>query len=293
MSTKAQSAAVKPFLERLAEGVVVGDGAMGTMLYARGVFINRCFDELNLSNGALVKSVHDDYLDAGADMIETNTFGAHRFKLAPHGLESQVVKINREGARIAREAAHGRALVAGSIGPIGKPLQPFGNIAAEEALAAYQEQVQGLVEGGVDLFILETMPSLDQAKAALQAVRSLSPLPVIVSLTFNEDGTTFYGDRPEDVVRELEALSVPVIGANCSQGPQPMLETVQRMVAVAKSARISAMPNAGAPSFVDGRYVYLCTPEYMASYARRFIAAGVVPQQPPTSVTPAAMNRRA
>ena len=275
MSTKAQSAAVKPFLERLAEGVVVGDGAMGTMLYARGVFINRCFDELNLSNGALVKSVHDDYLDAGADMIETNTFGAHRFKLAPHGLESQVVKINREGARIAREAAHGRALVAGSIGPIGKPLQPFGNIAAEEALAAYQEQVQGLVEGGVDLFILETMPSLDQAKAALQAVRSLSPLPVIVSLTFNEDGTTFYGDRPEDVVRELEALSVPVIGANCSQGPQPMLETVQRMVAVAKSARISAMPNAGAPSFVDGRYVYLCTPEYMASYARRFIAAGV------------------
>ena len=275
MSTKAQSAAVKPFLERLAEGVVVGDGAMGTMLYARGVFINRCFDELNLSNGALVKSVHDDYLDAGADMIETNTFGAHRFKLAPHGLESQVVKINREGARIAREAAHGRALVAGSIGPIGKPLQPFGNIVAEEALAAYQEQVQGLVEGGVDLFILETMPSLDQAKAALQAVRSLSPLPVIVSLTFNEDGTTFYGDRPEDVVRELEALSVPVIGANCSQGPQPMLETVQRMVAVAKSARISAMPNAGAPSFVDGRYVYLCTPEYMASYARRFIAAGV------------------
>jgi methionine synthase I (cobalamin-dependent) len=129
VSTKAQSAAVKPFLERLAEGVVVGDGAMGTMLYARGVFINRCFDELNLSNGALVKSVHDDYLDAGADMIETNTFGAHRFKLAPHGLESQVVKINREGARIAREAAHGRALVAGSIGPIGKPLQPFGNIA--------------------------------------------------------------------------------------------------------------------------------------------------------------------
>jgi homocysteine S-methyltransferase len=275
MSAKAQSAAVKPFLERLAEGVVVGDGAMGTMLYARGVFINRCFDELNLSNAALVKSVHDDYLGAGADMIETNTFGAHRFKLAPHGLEGQVVKINREGARIAREAALGRALVAGSLGPIGKPLQPFGNITAEEALAAYQEQVQGLVEGGVDLFIVETMPSLDQAKAALQAVRSLSPLPVIVSLTFTEEGTTFYGDRPEDVVRELEALSVPVIGANCSQGPQPMLETVQRMVAVAKSARISAMPNAGAPSFVDGRYVYLCTPEYMASYARRFIAAGV------------------
>jgi len=122
MSAKAQSAAVKPFLERLADGVVVGDGAMGTMLYARGVFINRCFDELNLSNAALVRSVHDDYLGAGADMIETNTFGAHRFKLAPHGLEGQVVKINREGARVAREAAQGRALVAGSLGPIGKPL---------------------------------------------------------------------------------------------------------------------------------------------------------------------------
>jgi homocysteine S-methyltransferase len=275
MSAKSEPAAVKPFLERLAEGVVVGDGAMGTMLYARGVFINRCFDELNLQNAALVKSIHDDYVEAGAELVETNTFGAQRFKLAPHGLEGQVVKINREGARLAREAAKGHALVAGSIGPIGKPLAPFGNVAFEEAVAAYQEQAQGLVEGGVDLFTIETMPSLDQAKAALQAVRSLSPLPVVVSLTFTEEGTTFYGDRPEDVVRELEALDVPVIGANCSQGPQPMLETVQRMLAVAKTAKISAMPNAGAPAFVDGRYVYLCTPEYMASYARRFIAAGV------------------
>jgi homocysteine S-methyltransferase len=275
MTEKAQAAAVKPFLERIAEGVVVCDGAMGTMLYARGVFLNRCFDELNLSNAALVRSIHEEYLDAGADVVETNTFGAHRFKLGPHGLEKQVRKINQEGARIAREAAAGRGLVAGSIGPLGKPLAPYGNVSFHEAVEAYDEQVAGLLEGGVDLFLVETMPSLDQARAALQSVRAQSELPVVVSMTFNEEGTTFYGDKPEDVVRSLEELGVPVVGANCSQGPQPMLETMQRMAAVATRARLSAMPNAGAPAMVEGRYVYLCTPEYMASYARRFLEAGV------------------
>jgi methionine synthase I (cobalamin-dependent)/5,10-methylenetetrahydrofolate reductase len=275
MSTKTHPPAVKSFLERLAEGVVVCDGAMGTMLYARGVFINRCFDELNLSNPDLVRGVHEDYLEAGADVIETNTFGAQRIRLGPHGLEKQVRKINREGALIAKAASHGRALVAGSMGPLGKPLQPFGSISVADAIEAYAEQAEGLAEGGVDLFVLETMPSLDQAKAALAAVRKVSELPVVVSLTFNEEGTTAYGDKPEDVVRSLEALDVAVIGANCSQGPQPMLETIQRMASVATKAKLSAMPNAGAPALVDGRYVYLCTPEYMASYARRFIASGV------------------
>jgi methionine synthase I (cobalamin-dependent)/5,10-methylenetetrahydrofolate reductase len=270
-----QPAAVKGFLERLQDGVVVCDGAMGTMLYARGVFVNRCFDELNLSSPALVRAVHEEYLEAGADVLETNTFGAHRFKLGPHGFERQVRKINREGARLAREAAQGRALVAGSLGPLGKPLEPLGNIAFDDAVAAYREQVEGLAEGGVDLFAVESMPALDQARAAVQAVRAVSPLPVMVSLTFTEEGTTFYGDRPEDVVRTLEDWDVTVVGANCSQGPQPMLETVQRMAGVARRLKLSAMPNAGAPALVDGRYVYLCTPEYMASYARRFIAAGV------------------
>ncbi|HVR70257.1 MAG TPA: bifunctional homocysteine S-methyltransferase/methylenetetrahydrofolate reductase [Vicinamibacteria bacterium] len=272
---KAQGADVKPFLERLQDGVVVCDGAMGTMLYARGVFVNRCFDELNLSNPDLVRSVHEEYVEAGADVVETNTFGAHRYKLGPHGFEAQVRKINREGARLAREAARGRGLAGGSMGPLGKPLEPFGNISFADARAAYREQVEGLLEGGVDLFLIETMPSLDQARAALDAVRSLSELPVVVSLTFNEEGTTFYGDKPEDVVRTLEEWGVPVVGANCSQGPQPMLETIQRMAAVAKTAKLAAMPNAGAPAMVEGRYVYLCTPEYMASYARRFLAAGV------------------
>jgi len=276
MRSSPSATGVKSFLDRLAEGVVVCDGAMGTMLYGRGVFLNRCFDELNLSDPALVRAVHEEYLDAGADVVETNTFGAHRFKLGPHGLEAQVRKINREGARIAREAAQGRGLVAGSLGPIGKPLAPLGNISYESAVAAYREQAEGLWEGGVDLFIVETLPSLDQARAALEAIRCLgAEVPVAVSLTFNEEGTTFYGDTPEAVVQALEALDVPVIGANCSQGPQHMLQTVERMAAVAKKARLSAMPNAGAPALVDGRYVYLCTPEYMASYARRFLAAGV------------------
>lgn len=274
-ATDSQGTLVKPFAERLAEGLIVADGAMGTMLYARGVFINRCFDELNLSSPDLVRAVHDEYLEAGAELLETNTFGAHRLKLGPHGLDGQVVKINREGARLARQAAQGRAYVAGSIGPLGKPLKPYGSLGHDEARAAYEEQVQGLVEGGVDLFLIETMPSLDMARVALEAVRRRSQLPVGVSLTFNEEGTTFYGERPEDVVAELEQLGVAVVGANCSQGPQPMLETVQRMAAAARSARIAAMPNAGSPARVDGRYVYLCTPEYMASYARRYLAAGV------------------
>jgi homocysteine S-methyltransferase len=275
VTARAESTQVKPFLEQLRDGVVVCDGAMGTMLYARGVFVNRCFDELNLSNPDLVRSVHAEYVEAGADVVETNTFGAHRFKLGPHGFDTQVRKINREGARIAREAAGGRALVAGSIGPLGKPLEPFGNITFADARAAYTEQAEGLAEGGVDLFLIETMPSLDQARAALEAVRSLSDKPVVVSLTFNEEGTTFYGDKPEDVVRTLEEWGVPVVGANCSQGPHAMLETIQRMATAATTAKLAAMPNAGAPAMIEGRYVYLCTPEYMASYARRFLAAGV------------------
>jgi methionine synthase I (cobalamin-dependent)/5,10-methylenetetrahydrofolate reductase len=274
-TTRPHVDAAKTFADRLQEGVVVCDGAMGTMLYARGVFVNRCFDELNLSNADLVRAVHAEYVDAGADVVETNTFGAHRLKLGPHGFDAQVVKINREGARVAREAAAGRAVVAGAIGPLGKPLEPFGNVSFADAKDVYGEQVQGLVEGGVDLFLVETMPSLDQARAAFDAIRAQSALPIVVSLTFTEEGTTFYGDKPEDVVKAAEEWGAAAVGANCSQGPQPMLETVQRMAAAATRVKISAQPNAGAPAMVDGRYVYLCTPEYMASYARRFIEAGV------------------
>ncbi len=275
MTEKVAASEGPSFLERLDEGVVIFDGAMGTVLYARGVFVNRCFDELNLSNPELVRSIHEDYLAAGAEVVETNTFGAHRFKLGPHGLAPHVRKINREGARIAREAVAGRGLVAGSMGPVGKPLAPLGHVPREEAVEAFREQAEGLLEGGVDLVFVETMPSLDQATAALEAVRSQdTDVPVAVSLTFNEEGNTLYGDTPEDVVRTLEDLGVPVVGANCSQGPQAMLETLQRMAAVTRRARLSAMPNAGSPALVEGRYVYLCTPEYMATWARRFLEAG-------------------
>jgi len=276
MSDKPAPPEGQPFLERLNDGVVIFDGAMGTMLYARGVFVNRCFDELNLSNPGLVRSIHEEYLAAGAEVVETNTFGAHRFKLGPHGLAPQVRKINREGARIAREAAAGQqGLVAGSMGPVGKPLAPLGHVPREEAVEAFREQAAGLLEGGVDLIFVETMPSLDEATAAIEAIRSqASDIPLAVSLTFNEEGNTIYGDAPEDVVLRLEDLGVPVVGANCSQGPQAMLETLQRMAAVARSARLSAMPNAGSPALVEGRYVYLCTPEYMATWARRFLESG-------------------
>src|SRR5258708_5108622 len=168
--SKVQPAPVKGFLERLQDGVVVGDGAMGTMLYARGVFVNRCFDELNLSNPALVRSVHEESREAGADIVETNTFGAHRFKLGPHGFEPQVRKINREGARLAREAAQGRGLVAGSVGPLGKPLEPLGNITFDDAVRAYQEQAEGLGEGSVGLFAIQAIPARAPARAGVHAV---------------------------------------------------------------------------------------------------------------------------
>ena len=261
-------------LDLVARGVVLGDGAMGTMLYNRGVFVNRCFDELNLSSPALVKQVHQEYINAGAQFIETNTYGANRFKLGPHGLDGQVAKINREGARIAREAAGEGVLVAGSIGPLGKPLEPLGHISLADAVSGFADQAVALKDGGADFFLIETMPSLDVAKAALTAVRTVGDLPVIVSLTFTDGGSTVVGETPEQVVASLETEGASLIGANCSQGPSRMLHTVERMVAAAKTAKIMAMPNAGAPAYVDGRYVYLCTPEYIATFGRRFIEAG-------------------
>src|SRR2546427_8051656 len=270
--TKAQASGVKPFLERLRDGVVVCDGAMGTMLYSRGVFVTRCFDELTLSNPGLVQGIHQEYVESGADVVETNTFGAHRFKLGPHGFDGQVVKINREGARIARAAALGQALVAGSIGPLGKPLEPFGNIAFDDAVAAYREQAQGLVEGGVALFLLETMPSLDQARAAVTAVQTLSELPIVVSLTFNEEGTTAYGEQPEDVVRAAEQWDVAVVGANCSQGPQQMLEKAKPMAAAPSRGEPSAEPNPGPAGPIDGRSLHPCPTADIADFAPRRLA---------------------
>ncbi len=247
---------------------------MGTSLYARGVFLNRCFDELNLTQPSLVADVHRDYVRAGADVIETNTFGANRFKLANFGLVDQVGAINREGATIARHAARDAAWVAGSIGPLGIRIEPWGKTGVDEAEAAFREQAAALAEGGVDLFILETFRDLNEVKAAIRAVRSVSVLPIVAQMTTEDDGNSLDGTPPETFAPELERAGADVIGVNCSVGPAAMLETIERMAGLT-NARLAAQPNAGRPRDVDGRNLYLSSPEYIATYARRFVAAGV------------------
>jgi len=259
-----------PFIEALDDRVLVCDGAMGTMLYAKGIFINKSFDALNLSVPELVGEVHQEYVRAGADIIETNTFGANRIKLGSFGIADKLHAINAEGARIARTAALDRAYVAGSIGPLGIRIEPWGKTGVDQAREYFREQAQALVEGGVDLFILETFRDLSEIGAALDAVRSVSDLPVIAQMTTEEDGNTLDGTPPERFTPELERRGATVIGVNCAVGPAPMLETIERMAAVTK-LKLSAQPNAGRPREVEGRNIYLCSPEYMASYARRFI----------------------
>jgi homocysteine S-methyltransferase len=265
-----------PFLDRLAKGVVLADGAMGTLLYERGITFDRSFDLLNLQEPALVQSIHRDYIRAGAELIETNTFGASRIRLAAHGESQDARRVNRAGAQLARNAREevGEAVfVAGAIGPLGKPVAPLGTIPKEEAYDAYVEQVEGLVEGGVDLLIIETQTDLEEMKLAIRAVRAVTDLPLIAEMTFTEDERTLYGAYPEDVVRQTASLGVNVLGANCSVGPQKLLEIVQRLRRRTELP-ISVMPNAGLPRFVSGRFLYLASPDYFADYAVRFKAAG-------------------
>src|SRR5947207_3757416 len=261
---------MKPFLDALDERVLVCDGAMGTMLYAKGVFINKSFDALNLAQPDLVAEVHQEYVRAGADIVETNTFGANRIKLGSFGLPDRRHAINEQGAKIARHAADDRAYVAGAIGPLGIRIEPWGKTGVDEAEEYFREQVQALLDGGVDLFILETFRDLNEIGAAIAAVRSVSDLPVVAQMTTEEDGNTLDGTPPERFAPELERRSATLIGVNCAVGPAPMLETIERMAAVTR-LRLSAQPNAGKPRDVEGRNIYLCSPEYMASYARRFV----------------------
>ncbi len=269
------------FLDDIDRRVLVCDGAMGTQLYSKGVFINRCFESLNLTHAALVGSVHAEYVRAGADVIETNTFGANRIKLRAFGLSEKVHAINVEGVRIARESAARRGgdggsavYVAGAIGPLGVRVEPWGRTGIDEAEQYFAEQVQALLEGGVDLFILETFRDLNEIGAAIAAVRRLCALPIVAQMTTEEDGNSLDGTPPEQFAPVLLDRGASVVGVNCSVGPAPMLESIERLAAITHT-RLSAMPNAGKPRDIEGRNIYLCSPEYMASYARRFIASGV------------------
>ena len=260
--------------ELIADGKVhVFDGAMGTMLYGRGVFLNVCFDELALRQPDLVRDIHREYVRAGAEILETNTFGANPIKLAQYGLADDTERINAAAARVAREAAHTQAAVAGAMGPLGVRLEPFGETSIAEARAAYARQVTGLVEGGVDGFILETFSDLREIIAAIEGIRQVSDLPIIAQMTVGADGVTAYGSTAAVFGPELEAAGADVIGVNCSVGPQTILEIVEQLNAVVR-VPISAQPNAGLPRDVADRKIYMASPEYMATYARRMVEAG-------------------
>ncbi len=262
------------FLEAIERRVLVCDGAMGTMLYAKGVFINRSFDALNLAQPDLVVEVHREYIRAGADVIETNTFGANAVKLGAFGLADKLVDINVAGARLAKQAARMQAYVAGAIGPLGIRIEPWGKMSVDEATALFRAQATALAEGGVDLFILETFRDVNELGAAIAAVRSVCDRPIVAQMTTEEDGDSLDGMPPEEFVPQIDRLSADVIGVNCSVGPAPMLETIERMARVT-TKRLSAQPNAGRPRDIEGRNIYLSSPEYMASYARRFVQRGV------------------
>jgi methionine synthase I (cobalamin-dependent)/5,10-methylenetetrahydrofolate reductase len=255
------------------DGVFVFDGAMGTRLYDKGVYINRSYDELNLTAPDLVRDVHEEYVRAGADLIETNSFGATRHKLQAYGLEERVVQINTAAARLAKEAAGEKALVAGAIGPLGLRIEPYGPTSFDEAKGMFMEQVRGLLDGGVDLFILETFSELPAVEQAIRAVRELSDLPIVAQMTIQMDGNTSFGTTPENFTARLAELGVDVIGLNCGVGPTHVLSALETMREVTDKP-LSAQPNAGLPRDVQGRQFYMGSPEYMATFARRFVQAG-------------------
>ena len=265
---------MKNFRELLdSDGVYVFDGAVGTRLYDKGIYINRSYDELNIAAPDLVREVHEEYVAAGADILETNSFGATRHKLQPYGLESKLREINIAAARLAREAAGEKAYVAGAIGPLGLRVEPFGPTSFDEAKEMFKEQAEALLEGGVDLFILETFSELPLIEQAIRAVRELSDLPIVAQMTIQMDGKTLYGDTPEQFTKRLDELGVDVIGLNCGMGPNHLLNALEKMRAVTTKP-LSAQPNAGLPRDVQGRQFYMGSPEYMAEFSRRFVQVG-------------------
>jgi homocysteine S-methyltransferase len=262
------------FEEFLKENLVLLDGAMGSLIYEKGVFIDKCYDELNLSRPELIRSIHEEYIRAGARVIETNTYGANRFKLKSHNLLDQLEEINLKGVALAREAVGDSSYVAGSMGPSGLEIEPWGETTLAEIYEAYAEQAACLQQGGVDLFILETFQDIREMEQAIQAIRSISKLPVVAMMTVGEDGKTRYGVELEDIICRLENSEATAIGLNCTVGPKPMLDFLEQLGKIS-SKPICIMPNAGRPQFTDGRMIYMSTPEYFSVYTKRFIDKGV------------------
>jgi methionine synthase I (cobalamin-dependent)/5,10-methylenetetrahydrofolate reductase len=267
------------FLELLStQRPLLSDGAMGTVLHARGVTFDACFDQLNLTDPALVGEVHHEYIDAGSNIIQTNTFGANRFKLSRHGLGTQVAEVNQAGVEIARRTilTSGKpVLVAGDVGPLGVRLAPFGRVQPEQARQAFAEQITALVQAGVDLLIIETISDLFEINEAVLAARQVNPaVPVVASITFTRDDRTLLGDSPAKVARFLAESGADVIGVNCSGGPNQILRILKQMRAEVPAAVCSVMPNAGWPEQVGGRIMYPAPPEYFGEYALAFCEAG-------------------
>ncbi len=265
---------MQDFKEFVKNNIVIFDGAMGTRLYDKGVFINRVFDELNLSQPALVKEIHQEYLDAGAMVLETNSFGANRFKLAPHGLADKLEAINFQAAKIAKEIAGDKAYVCGSIGPLGARIEPMGKITADEAEKAFSEQASALIAGGVDLLAFETFVDINELEIAVKAARKLTDKPIIASMTIGEDFCTIYGTNLETISSKLNNSGADIIGLNCSVGPKVMFDAMEKLRELTNLPLI-AQPNAGLPRMVENRTIYLCNPEYFGEYAKRFIQIGV------------------
>src|SRR5215471_11466611 len=275
MSTSTSSRA-SAFRKQLSQRVIVADGAMGTMLYSRGIFINRCFDELNLSSPDMVRQIHQEYVKAGAEILETNTFGATRERLAAFGVAEKLKAINLAGVKIAREAARDNVFVAGAVGPLGVRIEPLGPTSFAEARALFREQIDPLLEAGVDLLIFETFGNLGELREGVTAARDAAgnEVPIIAQVTIDDFGHLPGGTDTETFTREINSWPVDVLGLNCSVGPKATLETIEKMLEFTTKP-LSAMPNAGLPMRVEGRNMYLCSPEYMAQYARRLLWAGV------------------
>src|SRR5256885_11784138 len=266
---------MQDFIQAIAdEHIYLFDGAMGTMLYAKGVFINKCYDELNLRSPEIVLEVHKQYVRAGAEVLETNTYGANRVKLRTFGIEDELPSINASAVELARRAAGDSVYVAGAMGPLGIRIEPYGPTALEEAREFFREQAEALRDAGVDLFVLETMSNIAEVEQGILAIRDICSLPIVAQMTIGNDGRTIYGDTPKLIAERLDRAGADVIGLNCSVGPDIMLDAIEEMAHVT-AKKLSCQPNAGLPRDVNGRQMYMASPDYFSKYAKRLIHKGV------------------